>query len=150
MKRAQRQCPYCHQSFVPSAFHPQQRICSRDACQRQRRREYHRAKVATDPEYRQVCRDSRQKWRACHPDYQKQYREGHPAYVEANRKRQRSRDARLRLAGLVKNTLAFDLRRWPGELWLLGPPTPPLVKNNLAFSELTVFQTVGRSVEAVP
>lgn len=42
------------------------------------RTEYHREKLAADPEYREVCRDSRRKWRARHPGYWKQYRENHP------------------------------------------------------------------------
>ena len=42
----------------------------------------HREKIAADPEYGEVCRDSRRKWRASHPDYWKQYRENHPAAVE--------------------------------------------------------------------
>jgi hypothetical protein len=37
---------------------------------------------AADPEYRQVCRDSPRKWRSCHPDRWRRYREQHPAAVE--------------------------------------------------------------------
>lgn len=145
MKAAEPQCPYCHQSFVPSRFQPEQRICSRAACQRRRRREYHRAHVEADSEYREVCRDSRRKWRDCHPDYQKQYRERHPAYVEANRQAQRRRDAKRRLGDLVKNNSAFDVKRWPGEVWLLGSEGADLVKNTLAFAQVTIFQSAGRS-----
>src|SRR5205807_5237287 len=33
-------------------------VCGELACQRKRRTEYHRQKIAADPEYRDVCRDS--------------------------------------------------------------------------------------------
>jgi hypothetical protein len=56
-------CPYCQQAFRPAPYHPQQRVCRQPACQRQRRRDYHRQKIASDPVYQQVCLDSPQKWR---------------------------------------------------------------------------------------
>lgn len=77
----ERRCRYCQQVFQPSKFQPRQAVCRGAGCQRKRRTEYHREKIASDPEYREVCRDSRQKWRAGHPDYWKQYREKQPAAV---------------------------------------------------------------------
>lgn len=140
------QCPYCHRNFTPSPYRPQQRVCSRPLCQQQRRRDYHRQKLASDAEYRQTCRDSRQKWRARNPHYQSRYRQRHPNYVEGNRQRQRLRDRRRRLDGLVKNNLAFDVKRLEQEIWLVSPGAAPLVKNNLAFAELMIFQKVGASL----
>ncbi len=86
--------------------------------QRRRRRDYHRAKQESDPEYRQVCRDSRKKWRNLHPGYQRDYRERHPEYAERNRQAQRVRNGKRRLADLVKNSLALELKPCPGEVWL--------------------------------
>lgn len=62
-------CLFCAQLFVPSAFRPQQRVCGQPACQRRRRKDYHQRKIQTDPEYRQICLESQQKWRTHHPDY---------------------------------------------------------------------------------
>ncbi|MEJ2189738.1 MAG: hypothetical protein P8Y93_10065 [Acidobacteriota bacterium] len=138
-----RRCPYCGQEFTPSPYCPRQRICSGPECQRRRRREYHREKVTSDPEYREVCRDSRQKWRARNPDYQRQYRDTHPDYVEQNRRSQRRRDGRRRWGDLVKNNLALDVKRLDSEVWLVEPSARDLVKNNVAFSELVVFQRVS-------
>jgi hypothetical protein len=53
-----RRCPYCQSSFLPSAYRPQQSVCGRPECQRRRRSDYHRKKLATDPEYFEVVRDS--------------------------------------------------------------------------------------------
>ena len=47
-----RRCRYCQQVFQPARYHPQQAVCSQPACQRQRRRDYQRQKIASDPEYR--------------------------------------------------------------------------------------------------
>jgi len=142
MSKAEPQCPYCGRGFVPSRFRLQQKICSRPPCQSRRKREYHRQKVLVDPEYRQVCRDSRQKWRAENPDYQRQYREAHPEYVRRNREAQRRSDRKRRMDRLVKNNLALDLKRSFAEAWLIDPAAGDLVKNNLAFSQVMIFQRV--------
>ena len=143
-----RRCRYCLQLFQPSRYHPPQLVCSRPDCQRQRRREYHRRKLHTDPEYHQVCRDSQQKWRCRHPDYSRQYRQSHPKSVERNRQAQRQRDRKRHLRNLVKNNLAFDLKHSAAEVWLLGPQAENLAKNNLAFSQVLILPTVRLSPAA--
>jgi hypothetical protein len=135
-----RRCRYCQQLFQPSRFRPHQFVCSRSDCQRQRRRDYHRGKIETDPEYAQVVRDSRRKWREAHPDYQKNYWQTHPAAAQRNRQRQWQRDQKRRVQKLVKNNSALDLKRSPAQVWLVGPTAQALVKNNLAFSNLLIFQ----------
>lgn len=101
-----RRCRYCRQSFQPNRYDPQQQVCNRAACQRQRRSEYHRQKITVDPVYHQVCLESPQKWRKAHPDYWKKYRRDHPEQVERNRRQQRLRDGKQRLENLANNTLA--------------------------------------------
>jgi len=140
-----RWCAYCGTKFSPSIYHPEQRICSKPACRRRRREEYHRKKYHADPEYRQVCLDSNQKWRAQNSDYQRRYRQDHPAYVDKNRKDQKRRDRRYRVQDLVKNNLALDLKSVNADVWLVGPELGDLVKNNLAISELMIFQSVVAS-----
>jgi hypothetical protein len=46
---------------------------------------------------------------------------------------------------LVKNNLALDLKSINGGVWLVGPELGDLVKNNLAISELMIFQSVAAS-----
>jgi hypothetical protein len=106
--------------------------------------------MEADPVYRQVCRDSQQKWRGCHPDYPRQYRQTHPKSVERNRQAQRRRDRRRHLQNLVKNNLALDLKHSAAEVWLLGPHTEHLAKNNLAFSQVLILQTVPSGPAASP
>jgi hypothetical protein len=123
-------CPYCQRSFQPSPYRLQQRVCSQPECQRHRRADYHRKKIQTDPVYAQVVQDSRKQWREEHADYQKSYWRTHPE------------DRQRRVTSLVKNNLALDLKRSDAEVWLVGPDAANLVKNNVAFPEVMVFQRV--------
>lgn len=141
MKMIPLKCPYCGKPFFPSPFRPQQRVCPDASCQRQRRRDYHRAKLKADAEYREVCRDSRKKWRECHPDYQREYRDRHPDYVERNRAQQRRRDQKRRLERLVKNNVALKVKPVSGEVWLVGQDLAGLVKNLLPQNPVGFFLT---------
>ena len=138
-----RHCRYCQQVFQLSPYRPQQAVCSQVACQRRRRRAYHHNKIRSDPLYADTVSRSRKKWRDVHPGYQQQYWQTHPKAAERNRQQQRQRDRRRRLRQLVKNNLALDLRDSPAEVWLLGPTADDLVKNNLAHSQLLIFQPAG-------
>jgi hypothetical protein len=43
---------------------------------------------------------------------------------------------------LVKNNVALDLKHCAAEVWLVGPAAGDLDKNNLALSQLLIFQPV--------
>lgn len=135
-----RLCRYCQQRFEVSRYRPQQQVCSKADCQKRRRADYHRHKRQSDPVYAGSCRDSQQKWRSAHPNYQKQYWQDHPKAAEHNRQAQRQRDRRRRIGHLVKNNVALDLTRAGTAVYLVGPATADLVKNNLAQSKLLIFQ----------
>lgn len=141
-------CRYCQQSFQPSKYRPDQTVCSTAACQRERRTDYHRQKLAADAEYAQVVRDSQRKWRDTHADYQKQYRQKNPEAAEQNRQKQRQRDRKRRVQLLVKNNVALDLKRCAAEVWLVGPAAGDLDKNNLASSQFLIFQPVAEAPAA--
>jgi hypothetical protein len=143
-------CRFCQQVFEPSKFHSQQSVCGRAECQRQRRTEYHRRRIAADTEYAEGVRDSQRKWRESHPDYQKAYRQSHPTVVQRNRQLQQGRDAQRRVQFLVKNNLALDLKRCTAEVWLVGPAARDLVKNNLAPCQMFIFQPLARPATTPP
>jgi hypothetical protein len=143
-------CRYCQQSFQPSKFRPDQSVCSQPECQRNRRAEDHHRRLETDAEYAQVVRDSQRKWRQAHPDYQRQYRQTHATQVERNREQQHRRDHGRRLRNLVKNNLALDLKRTDAEIYLFGPAAADLEKNNLAHSQLLIFQPLASGAIALP
>lgn len=136
---ASRRCPYCQDLFLPSAYRPKQSVCSKPTCQRHRRTDYHRKKLAADPLYRQSVRESQRQWWEEHPEYQKQHRQKNPQQVENNRKCQRQRDQRRRLDNLVRNNLAVDLKHSVSEIWLLGPKLGNLDRNILASTQVLIF-----------
>ena len=143
-------CRYCRQLFTPSPYHPQQTVCNQPSCQRQRRRDYHRQKIASDPIYRQVCLESPRKWREAHPGYWKHYRRDHPQAVEQNRQRQQLRDQKHRLVHLANNNLALDLKHSAAEVWLLGQATRHLANNNLAPCQVLIFSPLSPSQPPLP
>ncbi len=128
--------------FQPSKYRPAQMVCSQPECQRRRRADYHRQKMAADPVYRQVCRDSPEKWRLRHPDYWRQYRERHPAAVERNRQRQHVRDQKRRLRDLANNNSVFDLKHSAAGVWLLGPGLQNLANNNVARAQVWILEAL--------
>lgn len=133
-------CCFCQRQFALSRFHPEQTACSDQPCQRQRRSENRKRKLALDAEYRQVCRDSARKWRAHHPDYWKQYRAAKPNAVKRNRTQQQQRDLRQRLSDLANNNLALNLKSCAAGVWWLGPATTVLANNNLAATQVFILQ----------
>lgn len=138
-----RRCRYCQQAFQPDPYHPQQRVCTQPACQSQRRSDYHRKKIASDPVYQQVCLESPRKWRKTQPDYWKKYRQDHPEQVERNRQQQQLRDQKRLVRNLANNNLAFDLKPFAVKAWLLGTAADDLANNNLATPNLLILQPLG-------
>jgi hypothetical protein len=137
---AQRCCRFCQKQFERSRFHPEQTVCSSKPCQQQRRCWSRKEKLAVDPEYRDVCRDSARKWRANHAGYWKQYRARTPEAAARNRLRQRQRDLRRRLADLANNNSALDLKASVAGVWWLGPAAEDLANNNLASAQVFILQ----------
>ena len=138
----QRRCRYCQKLFQPSKFQPRQTVCSEPDCQRRRRTDYHKEKIASDPEYRQDCRDSPRKWRARNPDYWKQYRQKHPAAVDRNRQQQKLRDRKRKLCNLANNTSALDLKHSAAQVWLIGSGAARLANNNSARAQVWVIEAL--------
>lgn len=138
----ERHCRYCEQVFQPSKFQPGQSVCGSPECQRRRCAETRRQKIASDPEYRQVCQDSCRKWRASHPDYWRQRRENNPAVVESNRQQQRVRDQKRRLRDLANNNSAFDLKHSAAQVWLVGSGLEHLANNNSAPGQIWVLEAL--------
>lgn len=146
-----RRCLYCQNSFLPSPRRPRQRVCGQPDCQSRRRADSRRQKLATDPEYRQVVRDSRKKWRDDNPDYQRERRKAKPELVERNRQQQHFRDQKRRLMRLDKNNLVLDLKHSAAGIWLIGPRVPGLDRNNLVPAQVLILPAaIQRPAEPNP
>jgi hypothetical protein len=132
-----RRCPYCEEFFTPSLYHPEQMVCSSEACQRRRRAEYHRRKIASDPSYRLIVGDSRKKWLEAHPNYMRSYR--------ARRRRPNLRLAQKtleQLVHLVKNNVALELKRCSAKVWLVCRDDES-VKNTVARAQVIVIECIS-------
>ena len=138
----ERRCRYCERVFQPSKFQPGQSVCSQLECQQRRRTDYHRRKIASDPEYCQSCQDSSRKWRSRNPGYWRRRRESNAAIVERNRQQQQLRDQKRRLRDLANNNSAFDLKRSAAQVWLVGMDLEHLANNNSARAQIWVLEAL--------
>lgn len=87
-----RRCACCDKPFAPRPQVPDQAYCSSPDCQRARKRQWQRAKLQSDPDYRINQRAAQQAWSQRNQDYWRNYRDARPDYEQRNREQQRSRD----------------------------------------------------------
>lgn len=85
-------CECCHETLQPIPAVRNHRYCSREGCQKERKKQWQRRKMATDSAYRENQADAKRVWRGKNGGYWKEYRNKHPAYVERNREKQRGRN----------------------------------------------------------
>jgi hypothetical protein len=102
----QKTCPYCMQEFPRSRFHPEQAVCSSLDCQRRRRADYHRKKLANDAVYWAACQDSKKEWKKNNPSYLRRYRATAKKGYGGRNPHPPSVDDILRLLRRAKNTAA--------------------------------------------
>jgi hypothetical protein len=83
----------------------EQQYCNKAACQRVRKRNYHKQKMAADEKYRREHLQSIKDWRTYRPlaQYQRTYRERHPDYVQKNREQQRRRNQKRRQPEVISS-----------------------------------------------
>ena len=64
-----KRCGACGQAFAPCSQAPNQTYCPERECQHERVRRRQRAKLATDPDYRDNQKRAQLAWADRHPDY---------------------------------------------------------------------------------
>jgi hypothetical protein len=84
-------CASCRCTFVPIR-NPNQRYCSKKACQNARKEQWRKHKHRTDPAYQEHKRRAQKKWRRKSPQYWRNYRNANTHYTQKNRQKQRIRD----------------------------------------------------------
>jgi len=91
-------CQSCGQEKPANYRLKEQEYCGEAACQREGKRIWQKQKMATDPHYRANQLKNLQTWRQNRPlhQYQRQYRQNHPEYVQINREKQRARNRKRR------------------------------------------------------
>ena len=96
-------CVWCKRRFIPHPAVRHQQYCSDPECQKTRKRDWQRGKLAKDSDYRQNQAAAQREWRSRNGDYWREYRKRNPAYTEGNRIRQRERNRRRRSgSGIAK------------------------------------------------
>lgn len=92
---SRRQCAACGRYFTTRPQSPDQKFCSKPACQRERRRLTKLSHKQADPA---AAAELARAWAGLHPDYWKRYREDHPGSIEGKRAQRKQRN-RKRSAG---------------------------------------------------
>ena len=87
-----RWCTACAKPFQPRPQSPRQTYCTAAPCQLERRRLWQKAKRTSDPDYLENQLQAQRAWNSRNADYWRTYRSEHPAYVDANRLKQRQRN----------------------------------------------------------
>jgi hypothetical protein len=95
-------CAHCRCLFVPNPRAKTQRFCVNQDCQRARKAQWQREKMATDPDYRANQRDCQHRWQHQHPHYWRQYRQQRADYRERHRLLPQHRDYKRRVHPLAK------------------------------------------------
>ena len=83
-------CTHCGKTFSPRPQTPEQSYCSKQQCQKARRKRWLDKKRKSDLIFRVNQARAQKAWMERNPDYWRKYREKNPDYVERNRARQRS------------------------------------------------------------
>lgn len=84
-------CNACGDAFTPDYRTPRQAYCTKECCQRERKRLWQLLKRHSDPDYLENQTRAQRKWLERNTDYWRNYREMHPEYVERNKQLQRKR-----------------------------------------------------------
>ncbi|MHB1799509.1 MAG: hypothetical protein ACYCUI_14610 [Vulcanimicrobiaceae bacterium] len=137
-----RRCAACKQAFRPRAQCRGQLYCGQAACQRERRRRWHRTKRQQDEDYRANQSQAQRIWAADHRDYWRKWRAAHPEYTERNRLAQRRRDGERRASRLAKIAASAPISPVTSGTYRLVPWTGGDLAKRAAWTvELTVIST---------
>ena len=122
-------CINCHQLFRRRPQNKEQSYCSQKPCQRARKTNWERQKLASDPDYQKNRKASQKAWQESHRDYWKVYRKKHPAQAERNRELQLIRNAKQR--GYFVEQLSMKTM----------PAIPPLSLKSFSLSSVPIAKT---------
>jgi len=73
-------CIHCGVGFTPAPQVPSQAYCSKTDCQKERRRQWQKNKLQSDPDYRDNQARAQKAWTDKNPNYWRKHREGSTNY----------------------------------------------------------------------
>jgi hypothetical protein len=141
---ALRRCKACGENFTPWPQSKNQRYCSAQACQRERRRRKQAEKRARSPSVRANDAQYFRDWSAKNPDYWKKYRAQNPDYTERNRIQQRARN----LTRIAKDTLNHQNTLSPGLYQLIHVSRGMIANEDAWVVELRVLSRPTDDIKA--
>lgn len=141
-----KRCKACGQNFQHHPQVPQQAYCSAPSCQRERKRQWQRHKLQTDPDYQDNQARAQQAWSQRNPDYSRQYRDAHPEYVKRNRDQQRERTALTKNPVVAKMDASISANPLPSGIYRLR-----LITNDkVAKMDVWTVEITVHACECVP
>lgn len=141
-----KQCVACGQSFQPYPQVPQQSYCSAPSCQRERKRQWQRLKLQTDPDYQDNQDRAQQAWSQRNLDYWREYRASHPKYAERNRALQQGRNAKAMSGPIAKMDASTPVAPLPSGIYHLRLVTDSgIAKMDVWTVEITVHSCECKS-----
>lgn len=120
-----RHCDHCGCPLPLSLRNPNQRFCGMPECQRARKRQWQKHKMASDSAYRENQRQANKEWLKNNPRYWDQYRQNRPEYTQQNRVKSKERmRIRRQVASVVHmfakmDTFMVDTTRLSGYYGLI-------------------------------
>lgn len=87
-------CAKCGRKVRANPRVKEQKYCGEKSCQKARKAEWQRAKMMSDPDYKENQERCQKEWIKQNPDYYKEYRKQNPEYTERNRVLQIRRNAK--------------------------------------------------------
>lgn len=102
MKNKSFRCAHCRRKYPVRRVDRVPKYCNRPECQRVRKREWMRKKMAEDQSYRHEQELAKKLWRENNSDYWKRYRQSNPEYCQKNREKQKERNLRRKKKGKAK------------------------------------------------
>jgi hypothetical protein len=116
----------------------QQKYCSNKECQRARMRVWKLLQYRKSHSYRQKSKERQKIWRKKYPSdqYQKEYREKHPVYVNCNRELQRERNKKRKkeTVSMIVKTDAMIFQPCDDGSYLLSKVKKNMIVNRNALS----------------
>ncbi len=134
-------CLGCGQPFKPYSRVPQQKFCSAQDCQAERKRQWKRNKLKTDPDYKANQAQAQKAWIQRNPEYYRQYRKSHLDYVDQNRILQRKRNAKAKskIDSIAKMDTSIPVNPLPSGIYQLSLITDgKIAKSDVLIVEITV------------
>jgi len=115
-----------------------QKYCPEEECQKARIRSWKQRQYKKSLSYRKKCKERQESWRKRYPSdqYQKEYREKHPVYVNRNRELQRARNKKRKTerARIIVKTDALVLQPRDDGAYMLSKVKKNMIVNRNALT----------------